>query len=66
MADKIHEHDCFLGPEEKQLLLDILKVANQVKGNVLKGFSFGVMLVFVLGVIGIVLSIKEMRQSFLQ
>ena len=58
------DHDCFLNEEDRQLLRDVLSVANKVKGSVIKGFALGLLLFGIAGAAGIVLGIKEIKRLF--
>lgn len=58
LGPEARTHSCFLSEEDRQLLKEVLKIANTVKGNAIKGFAFGIFLVFLLGTVGAVFGIK--------
>lgn len=59
-----NDNDCFLSEEERQLLRDMIKLANLVKGSVIKGFGLGFLLFLALGLAGLAYSFKEIKQFF--
>jgi hypothetical protein len=60
IVNQSSDHLCCLNLEERQLLKDMIKVLSTMKGNAIKGFAFGLFLVFLLGTVGIIWGVKSL------